>query len=261
MFAFKRIPAAFWAGLAIVGALLYADTERRPHLSAAACGSCHLAASEVKADQASKLVSAQEVLCARCHPKSVRVSHPSGFVPKVKLPPEYPTDWKGDLTCSTCHLVHGRTPGLQRGAVRGRGLCLACHDAAFFAKMKDEGDSIALSGHLDAGIELNSAIELDSYSLQCMGCHGTYGNRRGGLVDRNGIVRHNSGSANHPIGRSYAKAVAYGGYRPESQLSKSVWLPDGKISCVSCHQGYSKDHGKLVTAMSGSALCFECHAL
>lgn len=74
-----------------------------------------------------------------------------------------------------------------------------------------------------------------------------------------GLLRHSSGSANHPIGRSYAAAVPYGGYRPEILLSKSVWLPDGKISCVSCHQGYSSDHGKLVTPKRGSALCYECH--
>ena len=181
------------------------------------------------------MLSTQEVLCAGCHPKSVRISHPSGIVPKFKLPAEYPPDWKGDMTCSTCHRVHGTAPGLLRSAGRGRALCLACHDTAFFTKMKDQGTSLELSGHLSAGLELSSAFELDPYSLQCMGCHGTYDNPKAARVDRNGILRHNSGSANHPIGRSYAAAVRYGGYRPENLLSRAVWLPDGKVGCVSCH--------------------------
>ncbi len=246
--------------LALLGGLS-ADTGQRWHLSATACGTCHLAARDVRPEQASKLVSTQEVLCAGCHPKSVRASHPSGVATKSALPAQYPADWKGDLTCSSCHQVHGTRPGLMRGAARGRALCLACHETAFFEKMKDQGASLELTGHLNAGVELSQAFELDPYSLQCMGCHGAHDNPKGARIDRNGNLRHASGSANHPIGRRYAVAAGYGGYRPEGLLAKSVWLPDGKVSCVSCHQAYSREHGKLVTVRRGSALCFECHDL
>jgi len=207
--------------------------------------------------QASKVVASQEKLCGTCHPRSVQVSHPSGFAPKRRPPAEYPLDWKGDLTCSTCHLPHGTEPGLLRGAKRGRELCLSCHGAAFFRDMKDQGMSMELSGHLNPGVELRN-IELDPYSLQCLQCHETKGNPSAVRVDRRGILRHASGSANHPIGRSYRAAERFGGYRTEIMLSKRIFLPDGKISCVSCHQGYSKDHGKLVITRD---LCMECHNL
>lgn len=247
-------------GVMIVGmaAWLYAAVGGKPfHLAGTACGSCHLAGKEVDPIQASKLVASQEKLCGACHPKAVRASHPSGIAPKRMPPAEYPLDWKGDLTCSTCHLPHGTGPGLLRGAKRGKELCFSCHDVTFFSRMKDQGMSMVLSGHLNAGVELRN-IDLDPYTLQCLHCHETKGDPSGVRVDMRGILRHASGAANHPVGRSYRAAERFGGYRPEITLSKKILLPDGKISCVSCHQGYSKDHGKLVIAKD---LCMECHNL
>lgn len=244
----------------IVGlaAWLYAAVGVRPlHLAGTACSTCHLAGKEVDPAQAYKLVASQENLCGRCHTNALRVSHPSGVVPKVKPPSAHPLDWKGDLTCSTCHLPHGTGPGLLRGEKRGRELCFSCHGAAFFRGMKDQGTSMELSGHLNAGVELRN-IDLDPFSLHCLHCHETKADPSAVRVDLRGIMRHASGAANHPIGRSYRTAARFGGYRPEITLSKKIVLPDGKISCVSCHQGYSKDHGKLVIAKD---LCTECHNL
>jgi predicted CXXCH cytochrome family protein len=169
-------------------------------------------------------------------------------------------DWKGDLTCSTCHLVHGIGRGLLRGNKRGKELCLACHDAAFFTNMKDEGSSIVQSGHLDAGITLSEA-ELDPFSLQCLYCHSPKFDVPEVDVDRVGILRHASGRNNHPVGRRYRESARFGGYHLEQSLSERVILPDGKISCVSCHQAYSQNHGKLVMPNGGSRLCLECHDL
>ena len=248
--------------MALFGAalMLYAALGGKPHLSGIDCGTCHRSGQEVRPEQASKLVASQEALCAGCHPDSVRVSHPSGFAPKAALPAEYPLDWKGDLTCSSCHQVHGTGHGLPRGGKRGKEMCLSCHHPGFFTNMKDAGGSIEQSGHLHPGIALGN-IELDPYSLQCLGCHGGQAGSEGVSVGRNGIVRHASGSANHPIGRSYRKAFQSGGFHPENTLSKKILLPDGKVSCVSCHQAYKKDHGKLVLSNRGSALCFQCHNL
>jgi len=241
-----------------VAAWLYAAVGAPPrHLAGTACDSCHLAGKEVAPAQAHRLVASQETLCGGCHASAVRVSHPSGVTPKVKPPPGYPLDWKGDLTCSTCHQPHATGPGLLRGEKRGRELCAGCHNPAFFRDMKDQGTSVEQSGHLSAGVELRN-IDLDAYSLQCLHCHETLGDPRGVRVDLRGVLRHASGSANHPIGRSYQTAARFGGYRPAATLSKKIFLPGGKISCVSCHQGYSKDHGKLVIAKN---LCMECHDL
>lgn len=234
---------------------------RNAHPSGTDCGACHLAGSNVEQEQASKLVASQELLCVRCHERAVQVSHPSGFAPRRSLPAEFPLDWKGDLTCSTCHLTHGFEPGLLRGKKRARDFCLACHEQAFFSGMKDAGTSLVISGHLDVG-RRRSTIDIDAHSLHCLGCHAG-GHSGGGTVSvsGSGVLRHSSGSAPHPIGRSYRDASRKGGLHPEYQLAqKKIMLSDGKVSCVSCHEAYKKDHGKLVVSLNRSELCLSCHA-
>lgn len=248
----------FGALLFAAAAWLAAVPGGRPHLAESDCTTCHLAGKPVDPAQASRLVATQEKLCGACHEAATKISHPSGFAPKIGLPAEFPLDWKGDLTCSTCHLPHGDAPGLLRGAKRGKELCTSCHDAGFFRAMKDQGSSIVLSGHLIDRAAMAS-IESDSYSLHCMGCHSSLGGALGVSINRNGVMRHASGDANHPIGRRYRDAARSGGFRPENSLSRAVMLPGGKISCVSCHRGYNRDHGKLVMSNDRSKLCFHCH--
>lgn len=228
------------------------------HPGAMPCEGCHLAGKDVTSEQAHLLIAPQEKLCGNCHAKANQVSHPSGFAPKKKLPANYPTDWKGDLTCSSCHDVHGKTLGLMRGTKRGKELCLSCHDTKFFTRMKDDGASVTVSGHLDTGMS-SITVGLDTYSIQCMECHNDKGDAPD--IDRHMVLRHESGAMNHPISTPYEDVTRSGGYRPISQLSKRIFLPNGRLSCVSCHDGYSKTHGRLVTATAGSALCFECHDL
>lgn len=247
-------------GLGLGAWRLRAGASGEPfHPAGVACQTCHLAGNQVKPDQAKLLLASQEALCGRCHAKAMQVSHPSGIIPKTKIPAEYPLDWKGDLTCSTCHVIHGSAPGLLRGSKRGRDFCLACHDQKFFNKMPDHGTSM-LAGHLAAGIP-QGAQNLDSYSIQCLSCHGTFGDALGVRLDQNLVLRHGDNSLNHPIGERYADAARYGGFRPQSMLPKAIMLPGGRVSCVSCHEGYSKDHGKLVMSNARSALCFQCHDL
>lgn len=249
------------SSLAGGGAWLYAahNPLSQPHLSTGDCASCHLAGKSVTAGQAHLLSGAQETLCLKCHPKALQASHPSGLTPKKSPPAAYPLDWKGDLTCSTCHEIHGSKPGLLRGDKQGKDLCFSCHDAKFFEKMRDGGNSIT-AGHLKGGVD-SRAPNLDSYSQKCMGCHATLTGKMLSNVDQSGLARHFTLSASHPIGANYKDAVKFGGYRQISQLSPKVMLPEGKVGCVSCHSGYSKEHGKLIAPTARSALCFECHDL
>lgn len=246
----------------VIGGLPYAmfNGSGKQHLEKADCAGCHLAGNNVNAQQAGMLIASQEVLCSKCHPAAIKVSHPSGFQPKVKPADIYPLDWKGDLTCSTCHDVHGSGHGLMRGAKRGKDLCFACHESDFFRKMRDGGASLMV-GHLSGGID-SEAPTLDVYSRQCMECHGNSGDPRlATMVDRNGVVRHASRSVNHPVGADYQKAAAFGGYRPRKVVERKLLLPNGLVSCVSCHAGYQKEHGKLVVTKADSKLCYECHDL
>ncbi len=247
--------------LLLSGGANAALAARPAHPSGASCVSCHVSGSDTLSGPAPKLIAAQEVLCAKCHEQAAQLSHPSGFAPRSRLPVEFPLDWKGDLTCSTCHLVHGSGKGLLRGKKRSKEFCLICHDAAFFRNMKDAGTSLVISGHLDVG-RGRGTIDIDVHSLHCLGCHASSHSGGGSVsISRNGVVRHASGSAPHPIGRSYREASSRGGFQPEHQLlQKKIILSNGKISCISCHEAYKQEHGKLVASLDRSALCLACHS-
>jgi len=113
------------------------------------------------------------------------------------------------------------------------------------------------SGHLVSGENLFPGI--DAFSLQCVECHDSEANAPNVFIGSGGVVRHSSGSSNHPIGVSYQEAINYGGYRPRTSLPVEVLLPDGNVSCVSCHLGYKQEHGKLVRPYPG--MCSLCHDL
>ena len=225
------------------------------------CAACHLAGDKADKKNAHQLLRSQEQLCGQCHKDALRLSHATGFTPTRALPADYPVDWKGDVTCSTCHEIHSEKIGLMRGEKRGKEFCLSCHTPAFFEAMLDAGTSIINGGHIDASAN-KELMMVDSFSLQCISCHS--GQTDGGppvAIDESGLVRHADGAVNHPIGRDYDKSSRFGGYRNKSTLSDVIFLPDGKVGCISCHQGYTQVHGKLVISNRASGLCFECHDL
>jgi predicted CXXCH cytochrome family protein len=262
--AFKHWAVLCGVAMLAAAGLLYAVGGVVPasHLEKSDCASCHLASRSVTQQQANILVASQETLCGKCHPTSVQASHPTGFQPKAAPPAGYPLDWKGDLTCSTCHDIHGSGHGLLRGTQVGKQLCFVCHLPEFFKQMRDGGASLN-SGHLaKVAADAAAGVVLDAFSRKCMECHGANATPRlATTVDRNGVMRHAGQSVNHPIGMSYQKSAAFGGYRARALVERKLLLPDGKMSCVTCHGGYQKEHGKLAVVMTNSNLCFECHNL
>lgn len=262
MFTYRTLFACL-ASAILMGAVtwLFAGSGSKPHLLDQVCSNCHLTSNgAVNPAQANVLIASQETLCGVCHKNVKPMSHPTGFTPKVKLPAEYPLDWKQDMTCSTCHEIHGTKPSLLRGEKRGQYLCLSCHAAAFFNGMRDSGASLRQSGHVISDMaQVDRSSDIDPLSLQCMGCHNELAEDGSVHVGKDGIVRHASGSASHPIGISYPIAVARDDFRPRNMLPKAVWLPNDKLSCVSCHQAYNKNHGQLVMPNGGSSLCLQCH--
>ena len=235
------------------------NANKRPeiHPLDAKCEDCHLARGEITRSNAGQLKASQERLCGICHEDALNVSHPSGFHVSRELPEQFPLDWKGDMTCSTCHEVHGHEPGLMRLPERGIDLCSRCHTAKFFSSMADGAESVMHSGHLDATGRL-SGQDLDPYSFKCMECHSEKATIKS-LIITGSVARHISSSVNHPVGISYRQAATFGGYHPREMLDERILLPGGRMSCISCHQGYSMQHGKLV--IEGEGLCYECHNL
>lgn len=248
----------FGALLIFSGRVIYDLKAGDKHPANLACDNCHLARENIDAGNANILVASQEVLCSSCHENALTASHPSGFTPSMPIPKTFPLDWKAELTCSTCHSVHGNKPGLMRVARRGKNLCLSCHEEKFFSTMKDGGTSVMSFGHLDA--RDSSGGDIDSFTIQCMSCHETLEGDLNVQI-RGGITRHSNSKASHPVGMNYEQSAIYGGYRPISSLPAEIALPNGTMSCISCHQGYSDEHGQLVISNDRSALCFSCHDL
>ncbi len=262
---------SYWStfGLGLAGLMLALTTmlglyalESGQQFDDASCDSCHVAGTNVSSSNASILHGSLEQLCQQCHQGAVAVSHPSGLRPSMAVPEQFPLDWKGDLTCSSCHVVHGQVHGQLRVDVRGEAFCTQCHQLSFFERMADGGGSLMVSGHLDATTAPDNQLS-DTYSIQCMTCHGDKAEAPDRLVsiDQSNVARHGSGSMNHPVGVDYVTASAFGGYRPVGQLAPEILLPGGQVSCISCHESYSDQHGSVVLSQRGSNLCFQCHDL
>ncbi len=257
--------------IAWAGTFLNAGKGSAPLLDAP-CDNCHLAGDLTDKDNAYLLARDEPQLCEVCHPDATRASHPVGVQTNLSIPVALPLDWKNELTCSTCHITHPEAPqinhattpghGQLRVNTRGAAFCTYCHAQDFFDRMADGGGSLLVSGHLDGGSSLEE-LGVDPFSLQCMTCHDDKGDTIGApvRVGRGNIVRHSSGNTNHPIGTDYRQAANFGGYRPIEQLAPNIELPNDQLSCISCHRGYSSNHGALITARQGSDLCFQCHDL
>ncbi len=231
------------------------------HPEGETCGTCHMAGEGVNLANAARLVDREEALCGRCHSTAVTSSHPTGFTPGRPIDAAFPLSPGGELTCSSCHLVHGAGKGKLRGERRGRDLCESCHRPAFFAAMIEGGTSIGDLGHLAGGGGATVGDGLDETTRQCLECHmdGLLGAAM--YVDHEGILRHAGQAFNHPVGVSYRRVEGQADYRPVSLVSRAVRLPEGRVACISCHKGYTRRHGQLVMSNNGSRLCFECHRL
>ncbi|MDO8413618.1 MAG: cytochrome c3 family protein [Gallionellaceae bacterium] len=116
-------------------------THSRMHPLNTECATCHVSGRDTTASTAATLIGNQEQLCARCHSNSMQNSHPSGFIPpaEYRIPVRYPLDWRGYITCSTCHEVHSDRSYRLRDNVRGRNMCLACHKQEFFEATRQSG--------------------------------------------------------------------------------------------------------------------------
>lgn len=230
------------------------------HFANMSCNQCHLTSTnEITAENAGKLIGTQERLCSKCHENAMKTSHPSGMVPSFKTSDEFPLDWKGELTCSSCHDVHNTFANYRRSMDTGKQYCFKCHQQSFFAKMLDNGSSLVHTFDEDY-LPVEVQATLDAQSKKCLSCHQKQTKEFIVGLNSRGVVNHVSSSVSHPIGRSYDQAFKYGGYHPVSRLNSQIHLPDGKLGCLSCHQGYTSIHGQLVQATGGgSSLCFMCH--
>lgn len=99
------------------------------------CEFCHASRPDPsKMDQQVKFKGDIVILCIRCHSADPHpASHDHTGLPdkefmakqKITIPKEFPLDWLGRMTCSTCHNQHAY--GELRGSGPGMMVCTNCH--------------------------------------------------------------------------------------------------------------------------------------
>jgi len=208
-------------------------------------------------------------MCWSCHKNVQDLSHPVDMAPSMDVPQAFPLDWKGHITCATCHPIHKSGFGYShlRSRATGEGFCTMCH-----SDLSTKLHNVALgtahvgsSKNVSKYLPLEKERVLDDLSLRCMQCHdATFSSDT--LVEKpsdSAGLFHNTGDlgVSHPIGVSYleAKRQYKGAYRNVSELPKEIKLFGGQVGCGSCHNPYSKQHNELVMSNRGSALCLACH--
>jgi predicted CXXCH cytochrome family protein len=254
--------------IAAGAAVLYSSQWTSYHDFGSQCLDCHISKPSSESDPVtfSKNIN---LMCASCHKSEQELSHPVGMKPSMKVPQSMPLDWKGELTCLTCHTVHKQGFGgfHLRTTATGEGFCVMCH-----GDMDEELHKVSVgSAHIgetstQSSVGWEDPYEgLDKLSIKCLACHDAV-TANDSLVENLSIRReifHNSNSigVSHPIGVSYfeTRRKYRGAYRPVEKLPKEIKLFDGIVGCATCHNPYSKRHDELVMSNEGSALCLGCH--
>jgi len=134
--------------------------------------------------------------------------------------------------------------------------------ASYNAEADDSEEKIDFWGF--ASIKKASAVELDSFSADCVGCHDGVGASSIGLDLRNRphdrTSRVTSFKSDHPIGMNYESYVgANRGYKPIMPHSNKMLFVNGKVGCLTCHNPLNPEKGHLVMSDRNSALCKTCH--
>ena len=89
-----------------------------------------------------------------------------------------------------------------------------------------------------------------------MACHMDNGAIAGTRTASIGSFAQGGGAANHSIGSTYRDFSMRRDYRPAGALAAEILLPEGKVSCLSCHKAYTQKHGEPTVARN---LCMQCH--
>lgn len=223
------------------------------------CDQCHLEETPVSGDN---LRGDIETLCRRCHRLPQRYNHPSGIPLAEGLPAPFNRHGHGQLTCTTCHDPHpapsAPTARFLRSGTTGSAFCESCHPQV------DETDGRHLAvtplAHRKGGIvPLRSGKSIDSPSLGCLACHDGSAARAVTYC----LPNSRGNCEGHVVGVPYAESAgANPRLVPVDALAPEIYLPDGVVSCLSCHSPYSDTPHMVVTTAPGSfKLCTECHRM
>jgi len=265
----RRLLGGGALGVALVLAMTMLKSQPvDPHNSA--CSSCHLGDAKTNGRNIAHDINR---ICLDCHARADSTSHPVGMVPSMKVPEDLHLDYRGRLSCATCHDVHqqgadghARYPALLRRPQAGRPFCAACHRTIGAPNARILHSMMNASAHGKAQL-LQTAEQpgpIDDESRGCLGCHdGSVATGGETMAPKGGVWEHGGDiGITHPIGIRYAQSAARNtALVPVAELSRAIRLPGGMVGCGSCHDAFSTAKHQLVLDNTGSSLCMQCHRM
>jgi hypothetical protein len=194
----------------------------------------------------------------------------------VKIPAAWPLDIDGSVMCTTCHSSlpsldgssEPRLRSLAGNTLNSAEFCMVCHESDGSPTVTGMHWQAISRAHVppEGSSGASAAGVLDRASATCLGCHDgvtasesryeTAWNRGGGSVG--------DGARNHPVGVDYPHAGRRGKgvqLKPTLLLPEAVRLPGGAVGCLSCHNLYDRNPGRLSVPIEGSRLCMTCHPM
>jgi predicted CXXCH cytochrome family protein len=201
-------------------------------------------------------------------------NHPVGVVPSeaVRIPADWPLSADGGISCLTCHRELPALDGTTRPVLRGAGdaggsgvdFCASCHAASADRSAAGAHWMAVRVAHVqaEARSSASDAGWLDAESRRCLSCHDGINAGESTNPTASSMRTFSDLRRNHPVGVTYGGQRAGPGGTPlrsAHRLPARVRLPEGKVSCVSCHDLYETGPHRLSVSMEESQLCRTCH--
>ena len=160
--------------------------------------------------------------CLDCHPRAL----PTHEMARPERMPEGLQVYDGKMICTTCHDC---SIGICTLRKETPDLCQSCHDCT-----KGMGCLLGVA-------HLGNSQEADFRFSDCLSCH--EGSMGKAVTD-----------GGHKVDVYYMKNKDF-----NTMPDRAIILVDGKVTCISCHNPYKKEPGRLVMSNVRSRLCLSCH--
>ncbi len=200
-------------------------------------------------------------------------NHPVGVVAteSVVVPAHWPLDRRGAITCLTCHTKIPEKKGVFDAKLRETGtpgaeFCTKCHDTTLSGSVRSIHWLAVGIAHVpdDDRSSRGGGRALDASTRQCLSCHdGATATESKNLTTWSGTKGYvGDKRRDHPVGVRYdrmSRPKDASPLRPASLVPAHVLLPDGRVSCISCHDLYAATPSLLSVPVQDSKLCLTCH--
>ena len=195
------------------------------------------------------------------------------FVPSQSISAEEST-YVGEKTCTTCHslenrhfsdTLHAKVFRLNPRNDKEKRVCEACHGPGSQHAKKPADKSLLI------GFTKGWGTPIETQNGQCMACHkgGSQLHWPGSIHADNKLGCadcHNPMEKNSVSGLLTKRTIndtcqsCHQQQRAEFNKRSHMPLPEGKMSCVDCHNPHGSATRPLLKAESTNVVCYACHA-